>query len=103
MGAENGVQRAQGPGLQKAVLKDPGVSAVPAGGLGQVGQVALGGSFHCWAGLDGFWGFLRSQELRGVTPRVRSAGGLKRCLPQLPVSEMGLGQPVTQHCRACAD
>lgn len=92
----------RGQGFRRAVLKDPGVSAVP-GGLGQLGQVARGGSFHCWAGLDGFWGFLLSQELKGVTPHVRSAGGLKRCLPQLPVSKMGLDRPVTQHRRASAD
>lgn len=80
MGAENGGQSAQGPGLQRAVLKDPGVSAVLEG-LGQLGQVALGGSFHCWAGLDGFWGLFLSQELRGVTPRIRSAGGLEGPAP----------------------
>ena len=70
----------RGQGFRRAVLKDPGVSAVPEG-LGQVGQVALGGSFHCWAGLDGFWGLFLSQELRGVTPRIRSAGGLEGPAP----------------------
>lgn len=79
-GPRMGGRAPRGQGFRRAVLKDPGVSAVPEG-LGQVGQVALGGSFHCWAGLDGFWGLFLSQELRGVTPCIRSAGGLEGPAP----------------------
>ena len=82
MGAEKLGQRAQGPGLQKGGSERPPRVSRPWGVRGG-GQGATGGSFHRGAGLDGFWGSFLSQ-VRRMTPHIRSAGGLKSCLPQLP-------------------
>ena len=102
MGAENGAQRAQGPGLQKGSPERSWGVTCP-GGVGAAGAGGTGGLLSLLGWVGWLLGVPPLPRAEGVTPHVRSAGGLKRCLPQLPVSKMGLDRPVTQHRRASAD